>query len=71
MTPPYDAPETLSIADRCIFSLEATIPVLPKAYNNIKTVVQTDSHVMYRFLHLEERRKPSVLERRCNQHTRP
>ena len=43
---PYDGPETLSIADRCLFSLEATIPVLPKAYNNIKTIVQTDDHVM-------------------------
>ena len=43
---PYDGPETLSIADRCLFSLEATIPVLPKNYNNIKTVVQTDDYVM-------------------------
>jgi hypothetical protein len=42
---PYDGPESLSIADRCIFSLEGTIPVLPKFYNNVKTIVQTDSHV--------------------------
>jgi hypothetical protein len=42
---PYDDPESLSIADRCIFSLEATIPVLPKFYNNLKTIVQTDDHV--------------------------
>jgi hypothetical protein len=42
---PYDDPETLSIADRCIFSLEATIPVLPKFYNNLKTIVQTDRYV--------------------------
>ena len=43
---PYDGPESLSIADRCIFSLEATIPVLPKNYNNLKTIVQTPSHVV-------------------------
>ena len=43
---PYDGPESLSIADRCIFSLEATIPVLPKNYNNLKTIVQTETHVM-------------------------
>jgi hypothetical protein len=43
---PYDGPESLSIADRCIFSLEATIPVLPKNYNNVKTIVQTESHVV-------------------------
>ncbi|MDE2692492.1 MAG: hypothetical protein OXI49_18515 [Acidobacteriota bacterium] len=43
---PYDGPESLSIADRCIFTLEATIPVLPKNYNNLKTIVQTESHVM-------------------------
>ena len=43
---PYDGPESLSIADRCVFSLEATIPILPKNYNNVKTIVQTDTHVM-------------------------
>jgi hypothetical protein len=42
---PYDGPESLSIADRCIFSLEATIPMLPKNYNNVKTIVQTDHYV--------------------------
>ena len=42
---PYDDPESLSIADRCIFSLEGTIPVLPKFYNNVKTIVQTDDYV--------------------------
>ncbi|MCY3926672.1 MAG: hypothetical protein OXG81_00195 [Acidobacteria bacterium] len=43
---PYDHPESLSIADRCVFSLEATIPIYPKNYNNIKTIVQTDTHLM-------------------------
>ena len=43
---PYDDPESLSIADRCVFSLEGTIPIYPKFYNNLKTVVQTDTHLM-------------------------
>ena len=43
---PYDDPESLSIADRCIFSLEGTIPIYPKFYNNLKTVTQTESHLM-------------------------
>jgi hypothetical protein len=43
---PYDGPESLSIADRCIYSAESTIPIQPKAYNNVKTIVQTDDHVM-------------------------
>ncbi|MEE2778411.1 MAG: hypothetical protein VYE73_16795 [Acidobacteriota bacterium] len=47
---PYDGPETFSIADRCIYSMEATIPILSKSYNNIKTIVQTDDYVM---IHIE------------------
>ena len=47
---PYDGPETFSISDRCIFNLEASIPVLSKSYNNIKTIVQTPGHVM---IHIE------------------
>ncbi|MDX1382374.1 MAG: hypothetical protein R3190_01965 [Thermoanaerobaculia bacterium] len=43
---PYDGPESMSIADRCIFHLEATVPAVPRAYNNVKTIVQTDDHVM-------------------------
>ena len=43
---PYDDPELLTLLDRCIFFAGATIPVLPTAYNNMKTIVQTDSHVL-------------------------
>jgi hypothetical protein len=43
---PYDGPETLSIADRCIHHLEATVPAQPRMYNNLKTIVQTTDHVM-------------------------
>jgi hypothetical protein len=45
-TGPYDGPESLSILDRCIFHPEASIPVQPRAYNNLKTIVQTDTHVV-------------------------
>jgi hypothetical protein len=43
---PYDGPESLSILDRCIFHPEATIPAQPRAYNNLKTIIQTDTHVV-------------------------
>ena len=43
---PYDDPESLSVGDRCIFHFEATIPARPRIYNNLKTIVQTPSHVM-------------------------
>ena len=43
---PYDGPESMSIADRCIFHLEATVPAVPRAYNNVKTIVQTPTHIM-------------------------
>jgi hypothetical protein len=43
---PYDGPETMAIADRCIFHPEASIPVEPRSYNNLKTIVQTDTHVV-------------------------
>ncbi|MDX1382713.1 MAG: hypothetical protein R3190_03660 [Thermoanaerobaculia bacterium] len=43
---PYDDPEALSITDRCIILPESTIPVLPTGYNNVRTIVQTESHLM-------------------------
>ena len=43
---PYDDPEALPLLDRCILYAGATIPVLPTMYNNMKTVVQTDSHLL-------------------------
>ena len=47
---PYDGPETLTLMDRCIFQSNPTIPVRPSAYNNLKTIVQTDDYLM---LHIE------------------
>ncbi len=43
---PYDGPEVMGIADRCIFHPESSIPVQPRSYNNLKTLVQTETHLM-------------------------
>jgi len=43
---PYDGPETLSLLDRCLYLSQASIPAQPIAYNNLKTIVQTDTHVV-------------------------
>jgi len=42
----YDNPENLSLQDRCLYLGHVTIPALPVVYNNIKTIVQTEDHVM-------------------------
>ena len=43
---PYDGPETLALLDRCLIYAGATIPMIPTMYNNMKTVVQTDTHLL-------------------------
>ncbi|MYJ74269.1 MAG: hypothetical protein F4089_03820 [Gammaproteobacteria bacterium] len=42
----YDNPENLSLQDRCLYLGYVSIPALLVVYNNIKTIVQTDDHVM-------------------------
>ena len=42
----FDNPEGLSLQDRCLYLGHVTIPALPVVYNNIKTIVQTEDHVM-------------------------
>ena len=42
----YDDPETLNLQDRCLYLGHVSIPALPVVYNNIKTIVQTEDHVM-------------------------
>ncbi len=42
---PYDNPEGMSIGDRCLY-MSLTVPARPSAYNNMKTIVQTDDHVL-------------------------
>ncbi len=43
---PYDGPESLGIAERCILGFTGHAPTFPSLYNNYKRIVQTDNHVM-------------------------
>ena len=42
----YDGPESLTLLNRCIYHEGASIPVTSRAYNNLKTIVQTDDFVV-------------------------
>ena len=43
---PYDGPESLTLGNRCVFHQGSTMPIGPRAYNNLKTIIQTDTHVV-------------------------
>ena len=43
---PFDGPEDLAMAERCILGFSAGPPMLPGLYNNFKRIVQTEDHVM-------------------------
>ncbi len=43
---PYDGPESLALAERCLLSFAGGPPILPSLYNNFTRIVQTDTHVM-------------------------
>ena len=43
---PYDGPENQTLAVRCIYHQPASIPITPRVYNNLKTIVQTDDYLM-------------------------
>jgi hypothetical protein len=43
---PFDGPETLALAERCLLGFSAGPPMLPGLYNNFKRIVQTEDHVM-------------------------
>jgi hypothetical protein len=45
-TGPFDGPETLAMAERCLVGFSAGPPSLPGVYNNFKRIVQTEDHVM-------------------------
>ena len=47
---PYDGPEDMVLGVRCLYQPSASIPIRPLPYNNLKTIVQTDDHVM---IHIE------------------
>jgi hypothetical protein len=42
----YDAPETLSLADRCLLGFNAGPPMISSTYNNNVQIVQTRDYVM-------------------------
>ena len=41
---PYDDPESLAVIERCLFP-SGLLPSRPVLYNNLHTIVQTDTHV--------------------------
>ncbi|MDE0040216.1 MAG: hypothetical protein OXU77_22040, partial [Gammaproteobacteria bacterium] len=43
---PFDGPEELALAERCLLGFSAGPPLLPGLYNNHKRIVQTEDHVM-------------------------
>ena len=43
---PYDGPENLGIAERCILGFTGAAPTYPSLYNNFKRIVQSEDHVM-------------------------
>jgi hypothetical protein len=43
---PYDGPEDLALAERCLLSFAGSPPILPSLYNNFTRIVQTETHVM-------------------------
>ncbi len=43
---PFDGPEELALAERCVLGFSAGPPMLPGVYNNQKSIVQTDDHVV-------------------------
>lgn len=43
---PFDGPEDLALAERCLLGFSAGPPSLPGLYNNYKRIVQTEDHIM-------------------------
>lgn len=43
---PFDGPETLAIAERCLLGFTPGVPMLPSLYNNHKRIVQGEDYVM-------------------------
>tara|TARA_B100002003_G_scaffold33169_1_gene28319 strand:- start:1323 stop:2360 length:1038 start_codon:yes stop_codon:yes gene_type:complete len=43
---PYDGPESLSLLERCLYVGVATVPMRSVLYNNLKTIIQTENHVV-------------------------
>ncbi len=47
---PFDSPDTMVLGVRCIYQPVASIPIRSISYNNLKTIVQTDDHLI---IHIE------------------
>ncbi len=68
---PFDGPESVALAERCLLGFSAGPPMLPGLYNNFKTIVQTDTHVMIlaemvhdaRIIRLDSEHAPPELRR--------
>ena len=66
---PYDGPENQTLAVRCIYHQPATIPITPRVYNNLKTIVQTDEYFMLyiewmhwaRIIRIDDEHHPTTL----------
>ncbi len=43
---PFDGPETLALAERCLLGFSGGPPMLPSLYNNYLRVIQSETHVM-------------------------
>ncbi len=43
---PYDGPESLPLRERCLLGFTGVAPTLPGLYNNMKRIVQTETHVV-------------------------
>ncbi len=43
---PYDGPEDLAIAERCLLGFSGGPPMIPSLYNNYSKIVQTEDHVL-------------------------
>ncbi|MFV2090348.1 MAG: hypothetical protein ACC642_06820, partial [Pseudomonadales bacterium] len=43
---PFDGPEDLALAERCLLGFSPGTPSLPSLYNNYRRIIQTEDHVM-------------------------
>ncbi len=43
---PFDGPENLALAERCLLGFSGGPPMLPSLYNNYLRILQTDTHVV-------------------------
>ncbi|MDA1076528.1 MAG: hypothetical protein O3A63_17495 [Proteobacteria bacterium] len=43
---PFDGPESLALAERCLLGFSGGPPMIPSLYNNFTKIVQTETHVV-------------------------